>query len=633
MNKSIRTTIIILLTCFLIPVLAACGKSESGSVTGTLINAVEGQITIENDEGRFEIETEKETAYRLGDEDRLYVGDTVEVSYHKSMGKMHADEVILRSHIEKELVFEGTVTQVKEDELTVTGKSLTVSFVRNEETAVAGDLSVGDEVSVIYTGDLSEYPYAASITVTAEIAKPEVKTVSGIVAEFTENSILLAIDSAKSIRFTFNADTVITGAAKYAHTGDSVNIRYDGKLDESPVALEINIVKEAEKEKLTVNGTIKSVEADYLTLDTGKKVYIIHTDKNTKYTGDKPAAGYKSEITYTGNINRDALATNVYCVKKTPEPPVTYKVTFVDGVGGTVSTQTVVKGEAAKQPPNPVRKGYTFKGWDKDFSKITADLTVTALWTEEAKPAPEPTPEPEPAPEPDPDDAVIVDGTLTIWTSDGNNTFSVLLSDGGEITLTVTDATEILSGYFPKEEDQVKVMYYKSTMEARKIEPFGSSEQEDEEGDEDKPDGSGDEEPAPEPEPEPAPEPVPEPEPVQEPDVKVDTEGTIVEGDEEKQTCTIKTADGETVTLNLTKDTQISSGYFPQKDDEVRVVYTKKAMLLREIQLISRPEPVPAPEPEPAPAEEPAEPAGNGEDAAAGSIDRARRIWNGMFLI
>lgn len=108
----------------------------------------------------------------------------------------------------------------------------------------------------------------------------------------------------------------------------------------------------------------------------------------------------------------------------------------------------------------------------------------------------------------------------------------------------------------------------------------------------------------------------------------MDTEGTIVEGDEEKQTCTIKTADGETVTLNLTKDTQISSGYFPQKDDEVRVVYTKKAMLLREIQLISRPEPAPAPAPEPAP-----EPAGNGEDAAVGSLNYGRRIWNGMFLI
>ena len=257
MNRSIRMAIIVVLMCFLLPVLAACGKSESGVITGTLTNAVDGQITIENDEGRSEIETGKETAYKLGDEDRLCIGDTLEVSYHKSMGKMHADEITLRSHIEKDLIFEGTLTQVKDDEITVTGKSLTVSFIRNEETAASGKLSVGDDVQVVYTGDLSEYPYAVSITVTAEIEKPENKTISGIVSEFTETSVLVAIDSAKSYRFGFDKNTAITGASKYVHVGDSVNVTYNGKLDETPAAIEINIVKEAEKEKPEATGAVE----------------------------------------------------------------------------------------------------------------------------------------------------------------------------------------------------------------------------------------------------------------------------------------------------------------------------------------------------------------------------------------
>ena len=46
------------------------------------------------------------------------------------------------------------------------------------------------------------------------------------------------------------------------------------------------------------------------------------------------------------------------------------------------------EGQAATAPEAPVHEGYTFKGWDKDFSKVTSDLTVTAQYekNEEEKP-------------------------------------------------------------------------------------------------------------------------------------------------------------------------------------------------------------------------------------------------------
>lgn len=74
-------------------------------------------------------------------------------------------------------------------------------------------------------------------------------------------------------------------------------------------------------------------------------------------------------------------------------PPVTYTVTFVDGQGNTLKTETVESGNSATAPDDPKREGYTFKGWDKDFSHVTENITVTALWEKNITPTPTPTPD------------------------------------------------------------------------------------------------------------------------------------------------------------------------------------------------------------------------------------------------
>ena len=61
-------------------------------------------------------------------------------------------------------------------------------------------------------------------------------------------------------------------------------------------------------------------------------------------------------------------------------------MTFVDGQGKTLKTEKVESGKAATAPADPKRDGYTFTGWDKDFSKVTADMTVTARWKKNAAP-------------------------------------------------------------------------------------------------------------------------------------------------------------------------------------------------------------------------------------------------------
>lgn len=63
------------------------------------------------------------------------------------------------------------------------------------------------------------------------------------------------------------------------------------------------------------------------------------------------------------------------------EARTSFTVTFVDGLTEeTLATVTVEGGNAATAPTVENHDGYYFLGWDKDFSYVTADLTVTAVF-------------------------------------------------------------------------------------------------------------------------------------------------------------------------------------------------------------------------------------------------------------
>ena len=58
----------------------------------------------------------------------------------------------------------------------------------------------------------------------------------------------------------------------------------------------------------------------------------------------------------------------------------TVTVTFVDFDGSVIKTETLTDGDDATAPANPTREGFVFAGWDKDFTNVTTDLTVTAQY-------------------------------------------------------------------------------------------------------------------------------------------------------------------------------------------------------------------------------------------------------------
>ena len=139
-------------------------------------------------------------------------------------------------------------------------------------------------------------------------------------------------------------------------------------------------------EEITVTVTEKEVEVKEFTLTF--KDYDGTVLKEEKIEEGKAATAPENPTregyTFTGwdtdfsKVEQDLEVTAQYEEIK----PEVFTVTFKDYDGTVLSEVTVEKGQAATAPENPTREGYDFTGWDKDFSKVEANLEVIAQYKE-----------------------------------------------------------------------------------------------------------------------------------------------------------------------------------------------------------------------------------------------------------
>ncbi|MGI6710489.1 MAG: InlB B-repeat-containing protein [Bacilli bacterium] len=99
-------------------------------------------------------------------------------------------------------------------------------------------------------------------------------------------------------------------------------------------------------------------------------------------TATSPVVPKKEGFKFVGwdkafdNVQGDLVVNAIYVDSNT----VTYTVVFrVDGVQqGNV--QIITHGSSATSPANPTKEGFTFTGWDKDFTNVTSNLEINAVF-------------------------------------------------------------------------------------------------------------------------------------------------------------------------------------------------------------------------------------------------------------
>lgn len=224
------------------------------------------------------------------------------------------------------------------------------------KTAFAG-IDTGDEEQVVLTGGKSVIP-GEQVTLEAYVRE-------GSSYQFSHwQDETGAVVSATPV-FTVTAAENKTYTAVYQKAGTfSITVENGGSgIDGLNASAEkVNGITYGERVELAAS------------IDPGVTGYIFDCWEINR----KPVS---SDANYSLTVTGDITVTAQF----KPVDGTSYTVLFKDISGAVLQRQTVAPGQPASAPSvNPSKPGRIFTGWDKDFSNITSDLTVTARYEKDA---------------------------------------------------------------------------------------------------------------------------------------------------------------------------------------------------------------------------------------------------------
>lgn len=157
--------------------------------------------------------------------------------------------------------------------------------------------------------------------------------------------------------FTYTTDEL---KAAYSNVSGGEDIEDDTTVTSSEA------IQTAEPIETTSTGLVTDEPNHEITLPNNTAPAVTTTPQQTTTTTAKPAE------TTSGNDGD---------IEETPEPTdpsTTHTVTII--IGDDEIVQEVEHGGSADMPADPEIRGKTFVGWDKDYSNITEDTVITAIF-------------------------------------------------------------------------------------------------------------------------------------------------------------------------------------------------------------------------------------------------------------
>ena len=272
----------------------------AGTVDGTVVAVDANDIVINMSNGNtltFMMNYIASTEAKAGDKVTIaYAGDIANLPEAVTITVTQAAPTAVNGTV---VQFDATSVYIK----TTTGN--TYGFIKSAKTTITGvakKLSIGDVISLTYSGSLTNEPTAVAIEILSignQKEDPVNKTLEGKVTKLASKSFTIQSSNGKKWTFKKDATTQITGKYTF-ETGCRVIVTYDGYASKSPLAKSVNVIAPPDPTPPdpvyhTVKGTVDSYYGVFLTLTNGYGFNLTYAS----ISGDTDAIpGDKARVTY-----------------------------------------------------------------------------------------------------------------------------------------------------------------------------------------------------------------------------------------------------------------------------------------------------------------------------------------------